>query len=32
MHGKMFADAEAAPDAESAANPPHDTASTSLAS
>jgi len=32
MHGEMFADAETASDAEAAANPPHFTGSTTLAS
>jgi hypothetical protein len=32
MHGEMFADAEAASGAKPAANPPHFTASTTLAS
>jgi hypothetical protein len=32
MHGEMFADAEAAHDAEAEAKSPHHTASTSIAS
>jgi hypothetical protein len=31
MHGEMYANAEAASDAKAAANPPHFTASTTLA-